>query len=154
VPQKSQVLRNTGSFVGDRVFQERIRMPLPPGLNPVEAGRLGLWLLSIRSHKAAQKRVAFPERAWRQTLAVKFTRLICQWHVYEYPGAAKILAALLRIPPSYAENLMKPSWSRKLPAKHAITLAQYLESHASQCEALAHELWAYAKARDGVLRPR
>src|SRR5215472_9629610 len=62
-------------------------MSLPPGLDPVSAGRIGLWLLSRRSHNAPQKRTAFPQREWRKTPAAKFVRLICQWHVYEYPGS-------------------------------------------------------------------
>jgi hypothetical protein len=123
-------------------------MPLPPGLSPVEAGRFGLWLLARRSHRAKQKRVAFPERAWPQTLVWRWVRLITPWRVYEYPGAAVVISSLCGIAPSYAWNLLKPSWADKLPPRHARRLADYLEGHASECEALARELRAYAQNRN------
>lgn len=116
------------------------------GYDPVAAGRLGLWLLSRRSHHAAQKRVAFPEREWRGTLSNRFERLICQWHVYQYPGARIVLAAILGIAPSYARQLLKPGV--KLPAKHARKMADFLGNHASQCDALAHELRDYAQQQE------
>jgi len=127
---------------------------LPHGWTPVQVGRVGLWLLSRRSHRAAQRRVAFPYRAWPSSFANRFARLITPWRVYEYPGARIVLAEILRIAPSSAAQLLKPSAGTKLPAKHAVTLARYLESHASECDALAAELKVYAKVRDGVLRPR
>jgi len=129
-------------------------MSLPPGLDPVSAGRLGLWLLSRRSHRAAQRRIAFPARAWRGELIHRWCALIVPWKVFEYPGCERMLATLLGISHASAHQYLKPSWGNRLPCKHAITLAQYLESRASQCDALAHELRAYAKARDGVLKPR
>ena len=119
--------------------------PLPSGLSPVVAGRLGLWLLGKRNHKAAQRRVAFPTREHGETtLAGRFARLIVPWKIYEYPAPQRFLSELLGIAPSYARNLLKPSWDKKLPAKHARALANYLEKRASQCEALAHELRDYA----------
>lgn len=116
--------------------------PLPKDFDAVSAGRLGLWLLSRRSHKAAQRRVAFPQREWSGTLSNRFERLICQWQVYQYPGARIVLAAILGIAPSYARQLLKRG--TRLPAKHARMLAAYLVNHASQCEALAAEMRDYA----------
>lgn len=115
---------------------------LPPGLTAVQAGRIGLWLLSRRSHKAAEQRVAFPSRAWRVTLAWKFVRLLVPWKICEYPGTGRYVAAVLGISPAYARNLLKPS--KPLPAKHARKLAAYLSNHASACEALAAEMRDYA----------
>lgn len=121
-------------------------MTIPANVSPIDAGRLGLWLLSRRSHKAAQKRVAFPQRAWASTLAKAWERLIAPWYVFQYPGAPKILAAVLGVSPSYARQLLKPGV--KLPPKHARRMADYLTNHASQCEALAHELRDYAAAQE------
>ena len=130
---------------------------LPQGWTPVDVGRVGIWLLSRRSHKAAQRRIAFPSRAWvwhSDGFVKRFERLILGWRIHEYPGSAKFLAELLCISQSSAAQYLKPSWSRKLPPKHAITLATYLESRASECQALAAELKVYAKVRDGVLAHR
>lgn len=115
---------------------------IPANVSPIDAGRLGLWLLSRRSHNAAQKRVAFPQRDWPSTLSKAFERLIAQWYVWQYPGAPVILAEVLGIAPSYARQLLKPG--TPLPAKHARKMADYLSNHASQCEALAAEMRDYA----------
>jgi hypothetical protein len=121
---------------------------LPQGLSPVQAGRLGLWLLGRRSHKAASLRIAFPQREpLRQSrLIARFKRLMTPWKVYEYPGADRFVAALLGISESYAHALSKPS--THVAAKHATRLAHYLQNHASQCDALAAELRAYAREQD------
>ena len=121
---------------------------MPSGLSVVDAGRIGLWLLSRRSHRAKQRRVAFPDRVWPQTLVLRWVRMIAPWRVYEYPGAAVVISSLCGIAPSYAWNLLKPSWANKLPPQHARKLAEYLEGHASECEALAHELRSYAVATE------
>lgn len=122
--------------------------PSPKDFDPVAAGRLGLWLLSRRSHRAASRRKAFPTRdsadTPQATLSWRFAYLLLPWRIYEYPGSIRFLSELLGIAPSYARNLLKPSWDKKLPAKHARALANYLEKRASQCEALAHELRDYA----------
>lgn len=122
---------------------ERVTMaqPLPSGLSPVHAGRIGLWLLGVRQHNAAERRVAFPP-VRHTTLVWRFTRLTVRWKIIEYPGMARFLSAVLGIAPSYARNLLKPSAT--LPAKHARKLAAYLSNHASACEALAAEMRDYA----------
>jgi hypothetical protein len=119
---------------------------LPKGLDAVQAGRIGLWLLSRRSHKAALQRVVFPQRDWHASFVLRFVRLLAQWKICEYPGTGHYLATVLGISHSYARNLLKPSW--KLPGKHALKMADYLVNHASQCDALAHELRAYAAAEN------
>ena len=130
-------------------------LPLPRGLNPVIAGRIGIWLLSRRSHRAAQKRVAFPYREKpAETLVLRFVRLVVPWTVYQYPGAQRYLAALLGIRSDYANSLMKPSWGAKLPQCHALRLAQFLEAHGSQALALAAELRQAAQKRPRGRPPR
>lgn len=57
---------------------------------------------------------------------------------------AHFLAAVLGIKTSYARNLLKPS--HKLSGKHARKMADYLANHASECDALAHELRDYAQS--------
>ena len=106
---------------------------LPRGLDPVRAGRIGLWSLSQRSHRAAKKRVAFPNRVWPETL-------VCRFIVHEYAGSRVVLSHILGVAPLYARNLMKPSHERRLPPKHACRLADYLLAHAAECDALAREL--------------
>lgn len=121
--------------------------PLPSGLTPVAAGRLGLWLLGKRNHTAAQRRVAFPARAnYGTTFPLRLARLITPWKIYEYPGIERFLSGLLGIAPSYAHNLLKPG--ARLTVKHARKMADFLGNHASQCEALAHELRDYATAQE------
>lgn len=129
------------------------RTPLPPGLDPVEAGRFGLWLLSKRQHHRALRRRAIPRprvRAW--TLARAVMTHLAPWHVWEYPGERRLLSGLLGIAESYANNLLKPSFV--LPAQHALALAEYLEGHASAASALAHELREHAASRSGISRFR
>ena len=120
--------------------------PLPKGLDAIAAGRIGLWLLGKRSHNAASLRTAFPHRATLTTVYThRFVRLIVPWRIFEYPGAQRFLASLLGVSSGTANNLLKPSVP--LPAKHALRLAEYLTKHASECDALAAELRAYAAAR-------
>jgi hypothetical protein len=120
---------------------------LPQGLSPVQAGRLGLWLLGNRAQKAAAKRIAFPPVCpVTAPITRRYASLMVRWRICEYPGAARFLSALLGIAPSYARNLLKPSGV--LRAHHALRLAESLDYHASQCDALAAELRAYAREQD------
>lgn len=123
-------------------------MPSPQtvskAFDPVQAGRYGLWLLSLRSHKAALRRTAFPARVWKLSLIDRFRRVILPWRVYEYPGGAGFLSQLCGVARSTTYGWIN---GKSLPGKHALRLAQYLEQHASECEALALELRAYEKSR-------
>ena len=125
---------------------QQTRLPLPAGVSPVDVGRLGLWLLGRRSHNAAKKRIPFPKAIDLRTASLlrRAAALICGWEVWEYPGAPRCLGAIIVVRASSAERYLRPS--RDVPRKHAIRLAEYLESHASECEALAAELRAYAGA--------
>jgi hypothetical protein len=116
--------------------------PLPPGIDPIHAGRLGLWLLSRRSHRAASRRIAFPYRRTGGRLARRVADLICPWDIFEYPGAIRFFSALLGISRGSAKRYLATSC--EIPRKHAVPLAVYLEHHAAECQALAIELRAYA----------
>ena len=127
--------------------------PLPKGVTPTQAGRFGLWLLGLRQHKAAQRRIAFPKCAYApQTLVARWCRLIVPWKVFEYPGSQRMLSELCGISLKSAERYHQPS--AKLPRKQALRLSQYLEQHASACEALARELRAYAAANAKPVRKK
>lgn len=137
----------TGAVIGTVSGQRFRRMPhapLPHGIDPVQAGRFGLWLLSVRSQRAAQKRIAFPERVRKQSLNSRVQRLIAPWYVYEYPGATVIISHICGIARSTAQGWIN---GKRLPPKHARKLADYLERHASECDALARELRVYAERR-------
>lgn len=113
----------------------------PEGFDAVRMGRIGLWLLGMRSHRASLARVAFPSVPYA-TLAWRFANLLAPWRIREYPGTAGYLSALLGISRSYARNVLKPG--AKLSPKHARKMADFLEKRASACDALAAELRAYA----------
>ena len=112
--------------------------PLPEGLDPVAAGRAGLWLLAKREQAKAARRVAFPRRVCSDTLAARFVRLFLPWSVQEYPGYRRWLAQLLNVSEGRARNVCVRSGT--LPRIHALTMSRYLRDHAAQCEALARQL--------------
>lgn len=112
---------------------------MPAGLDPVRAGRYGLWLLGLRSHRAASLRVAFPKmRVGTRSLTDRFRVLFLPWKVYEYPGPCRFLGELCGVHPETARRWIQGS--KVLPPRHGERLAAYLEQHAAQCEALAREL--------------
>jgi hypothetical protein len=125
---------------------------LPAGLDPVKAGRLGLWLLGKRNHFAAKKRRGWPLREGTGTLASRFVCLIAPWELREYPGQRKLLAALLGVAESYAKRLMQRSG--RLPAKHARRLAAVCAEREAACRALADDLDRYATEQEALERPR
>lgn len=127
--------------------------PLPPGLTPVAAGRWGLWLLSRRSYRAAQRRRWLPSRAWPQdTLARRWVHLITPWAIPEYPGAVRALAGVLGVSVGSAHRYLKAD--SDIPKKHYLKVALHLDAHASQCMALAQELHALATLADKSPKPR
>ena len=125
---------------------------LPPGLDPVTAGRLGLWLLGQRSHRKALKRTVFVKRVRPASLQERFVRLLAPWRIEEYPGCERILPALCGVAHSTARAWL---WSdKRFPKKHALTLASICESRAAEFLALAEELRAHAAAAPEVRSPR
>ena len=115
---------------------------LPRGLDPVTAGRFGLWLLGRRQQTAASKRIAFPRRGYAR-LIQRACGLLVPWRVHEYPGVARWLASVCGVADSTAANWLKGS--QALPRKHAETVALYLENHSALLMAAAVELRAYAQ---------
>lgn len=112
-------------------------MPLPAGLDPVDAGRLGLWLLAKRKQKRAQAPV-FPDPVYGDHLAAKVAHVLIPWRLSGYPGASRYFAKLCGV-----SSITTRRWLRgvyPIPRRHALTLAGFLQGHASMCEALAHEL--------------
>jgi hypothetical protein len=116
--------------------------PLPAGLTPVAAGRIGLWLLSVRSYKAARRRDEARE-AWigRCTLGARWAALVAPWTVWSYPGAQRLLSQLCGVSRSTAHGWLYDR-RRRIPARHAERLACDLEARASRALALASELRA------------
>ena len=113
---------------------------LPRGLSPVTAGRFGLWLLGRRASAAAEKRDAFPHRRASSVIANRATRALLPWYVSEYPGAARWLGALCGVGNGTARNWL--SGSRRMPSRHAATLATYLENVAAILQLRALEIRA------------
>lgn len=119
-----------------------IETVLPAGLDPVRVGRYGLWLMGLRSHRAAALRVPFPVRVKQRSFADRVAALLVPWRIHEYPGAYRFIGALCGVSKNTARGWL---YGKPIPGKHAERLAAYLEQHASQCEALARELRAGIK---------
>lgn len=113
-------------------------VPLPPGLSPVDAARLGLWLLGVRNRRAAARRRGFPTHVYNRNLADRFRGLITPWRVHEYPGTVWLMAEICGVKRESARqwctgtNRLAPHQSRRL--------ADYLRGHAASEIALAQEL--------------
>jgi hypothetical protein len=120
-------------------------MPLPPGLSPVDAGRLGLWLLGQRNHRAAVKRRRpYRHRVYLSPPAARWARVAACWSVGSYPGAEVLISQLCDVSESTAKHWLRSH--RDLPAHHARTLADYVEGFDGP--AVARMLREYADARD------
>ena len=123
-------------------------MPLPPGLDPVTAGRFGLWLLGQRNHQAALRRRIGKRRVYRATRLQRFATLFFPWLVIDYPGCELFLCQLCMV-----ERRVVQRWlagHRPLPSNQARVIADYVEG--LDGPAVARELRAYADARDREVR--
>ena len=69
--------------------------------------------------------------------------MMMDWNQYQKQVGGR-LSELMKLSPDTVRGWI---WGKQLPKKHALRLAQYLEQHASECEALARELRAYEKNR-------
>ena len=118
-------------------------MPLPPGLSPVEAGRIGLWLLGQRNHRAALRRRSSAFRAYKPSRLSRFASIATPWLVREYPGCEVLLSRLCGVCERTAEQWLS---GKELPSHHARTLADFIERFDGP--AVARELRAYAAERD------
>lgn len=121
---------------------------LPSGLDPVTAGRFGLWLLGKRSHARAQRRRGYPFRVGHDTLAHRFACLLAPWRLDEYPGYRRLLAELLCTTEGRARNLA--TGSEVLPPRHARHLSVLARDRAALLNALAEDLDRHAAEREAV----
>ena len=113
-----------------------MRQPLPAGLDPVTAGRLGLWLLGQRSHRRAQRRTISASRVPNGALGDRFLCLYVPWKLHEYPGRVLALSELLGVPQATAKRYT----FGRLPTKHAVTLARIAREREAAWRAVAEEL--------------
>lgn len=116
---------------------------LPDGLDPVQAGRFGLWLLGVRSHQRAQKRTFSASRVSGYGLAQRLLTALMPWTVEEYPGHLQALAEMCNVSRRTVEDwLYRPD---KLPRKHARRLSDICREKAAEFFELAEQLEAYAE---------
>jgi hypothetical protein len=116
--------------------------PLPPDLNPVTAGRFGLWLMGLRNQRAASKRVAYPpQRDNRRNVLTRLRALIVPWLVHEYPGGYRFMGVLLGVSMGSAETYLKQP--DKLTRVQADRLAMLCHDRAAAFEALARDFEAW-----------
>ncbi len=130
---------------------------LPDGLNPVQAGRFGLWLLGIRSHHRALKRSAIPDREPGCGIAHRFADLIVPWSVERYPGRSRFLADLCGVKTRTADDwFYRPHHigARHLRFFHRFALERIAAwtAFAEEVGRLADEAEARAAAARGVIR--
>lgn len=127
-------------------------MALPPGLTPVEAGRIGLWLLGKRKQRQAQaaRESAFFLRAFGPSFAGRFCAIVTPWKMGSYMRGEFLLARLCAVSERRAEAWL--STRLMLPARHARTMADYVERFDGV--GLARELRAYADERDAKIGSR
>jgi len=151
----TSAIRHVDSTTGLRLYSpiarryEARNMPLPPGLDPVTAGRFGLWLLGQRNHRAAQRRRRGSLRVYPASDASRFARLVCPWIIAEYPGAEVLISQLCGVSEVTAEGWLRRT--KPLPSRHARVLADYVERFDGV--GVARELRAYADERDKRIRP-
>jgi hypothetical protein len=123
---------------------------LPPGLDPVAAGRWGLWLLGNRSHnRSIGSQTCPPLYGGDRIIGHVYTQL-APWKRFEYPGRIKYLADVLGVSRETARKYS--GCQRDLPPKHALRLADYLEAKAIRLKELAEALRSEALQRQARQR--
>jgi hypothetical protein len=119
---------------------------LPPGLDPVTAGRFGLWLLGQRNHRKAQLRRVSPSRVFGSGLAERMVSLFAPWTVEEYPGELRLLAGLCKVSARTVEDWL---YKRKpLPPHHARHFSRMARQQAQALNELADDLDRHATQRE------
>ena len=119
---------------------------LPPGLDPVTAGRWGLWLWGQRSHQRALKRTASASRVEGGGVSQRFVTMVAPWTVEEYPGRIRLLSSWFGVKASTAKDwLYRP---QRLGAKRARMMARVCEDRAEAFRLLALDLERYAAEQD------
>ncbi len=134
-----------------RSFAVSEGMPLPPGLSPVDAGRLGLWLLGRRNHRAAiKRRRPYRHRAYLRTPAARWAAVAAPWRSDSYPGAEVLISQLCGVGEKQAHRWLRSH--REMTSAHALILADYVERFDGP--AVARMLREYADERDRRIKPR
>ena len=123
---------------------------LPRGLDPLTAGRWGLWLLGRRQHMRARLRNSCPPIYGPRSLADRAVALLWRWEVVQYPGKHRGLADLLGITHDSARHLM--AGRRALTARNAERLASVLESDLAERRAVIDELRRHAAEHDARVK--
>jgi len=121
---------------------------LPPGLDPVTAGRFGLWLLGKRNHRKAQLREVSPSRVCGSGLADRMAYLFAPWSVTEYPGRRRLLAGLCRVSIATVDDWLYGK--KPLPPHHARHFSRMARQQALALNDLADDLDRHAKERDAT----
>lgn len=125
---------------------------LPAGLDPVTAGRFGLWLFGLRNQQAAKKRTTRPRHVDGSGVLNAFVRLAMPWTVEEYPGYRRLLADLFNV-----KILTVDKWiysDRGLPLRHAARMAEICRERSAAYAALAAEFEAWPKRGNRPLKRR
>src|SRR5262249_1935833 len=89
--------------------------PLPPGLDPVQAGRFGLWLWGRREHSRRLERSIFLTRVQDRhdsTVCWRGMSALLPWRVAHYPSLHRGLAELLGVSVRSARSYL---WQREIP---------------------------------------
>lgn len=118
---------------------------LPPGLDPVTAGRMGLWLLGKRGHERAIRRRDPQYRVPHSTLASATCCAVLPWRLYETPGHVALLASILDVGEGHARHTLLGQ--EPLSAAGAERLALWLSDRIALQQGLVDELRAYGAAR-------
>ena len=121
---------------------------LPSGLDPVVAGRFGLWLLGKRNHRKAHFRRVSPSRVPGSGLAHRFLWLFAPWTVEEYPGPRRFLAGLCQVSRATTDDWLYRG--RPLPPAHAHHLSRIARQQAVLLHELADDLDRHAAEREEV----
>ena len=114
---------------------------LPPGLDPVTAGRWGVWLLAKASHLRGQRRSYSATRIGGKGLTKRFLFLLLPWTVERYPGAKQALSELLGIKRTTAADYM--TRPERLPRKHAETMLAVARAREAAWAGMRAELEEY-----------
>lgn len=99
---------------------------LPPGLDPVTAGRFGLWLLGQWQHARAEHRHLVTHAHPSESLADRAIRLVAAWDVYEYPGKWRALAEIVGVGRWTAKSYI--AGRRRMPLARRERLVAYLRA--------------------------
>jgi len=121
---------------------------LPPGLDPVTAGRFGLWLLGKRSHTRAQRRRVSASHVPGSGLAQRFVSLIAPWTIAEYPGRRRLLGGLCGVAVATTDDWLYRE--QRLPAAHAQRLSTICREKAAQPLELADDLDRHVETREAI----